>query len=116
MEDTRKHTQESAAKAIEMLEGWKKVHDEYMAARAASRFSEPDTLKAAWELEDEHEKLRDAVVDVMVHDVFDFSRPETPDYMRHMDEEDGSRQCIAWIMDDYDGLLADLKDIANGDF
>lgn len=103
----RQHTSESAAKVIEILRQWKPKHDKYMAgiiAREASFANGSfDAEKSASldALGDEcHELAADAEQIMRVH-VFENLLPTT---------------AMDWIYDDYDALMADLADIAHGDF
>ena len=111
----RQHTSESAAKVIEILEQWKPVYDKYKSAKPEAKWGEP-SMDKVMDLEGEHERLRDSAIEIMVHDVFDFDGPSCPDWMRGLADGLWYLDCMEWLYDDYEALIADLTDIARGDF
>lgn len=113
-QSVRQHTSESAARAIEILRRWRPV-DECRAAKPSAEWGEP-SMENLISLEGEHERLRDAAIEVMVHDVFDFAGPSCPDHLRCLSDGHGYLDCMDWMYHDYDALMADLADIARGDF
>ena len=91
------HTVETAAaEAIEILKQWKSVRDEYMTAKHGDQESWLRSL----DLGEEMDKLYAKAMKVMTEDVF----ADVTEY-----------DVMDWMYDEYDGLMADLADIARGD-
>ena len=106
------HTVETAAaEAIEILKQWKPVHDEYKATRAEVIKKMQDASVSAEDFHDvseredtlyaEHVRLCDEVCALMSSEVF---------------SEATKAECMDWMYDEYDALMADLADIARGDY
>ncbi len=103
----RQHTSESAAKVIEILRQWKLKHDEYRAGIIAREASFADGS---------YDAEKSASLDALGDECSELAADAEQMMRVHVFEDLLPATAMDWIYDDYDALMADLADIARGDF
>lgn len=103
----RQHTSESAAKVIEILRQWKLKHDEYRAGIIAREASFADCS---------YDAEKSASLDALGDECSELAADAEQMMRVHVFEDLLPATTMDWIYDDYDALMADLADIARGDF
>lgn len=97
MTATTRTVETAAAEAIEILKQWKSVRDEYLAAR----HGDMESYFRSFDIEEKMNELYAKAMKLMTEEVF----AEVTEY-----------DVMDWMYDEYDGLMADLADIARGDY